>query len=111
MAHFDLCWIGGITEGKRVAALANAYARPIAPHDCVGPITFAASLALVMSTPNALVQETVRAFYRGYYRDVVTEIPHIADGQIYPLNGVGLGTDLQPDFAERKGVRIRCSKI
>ena len=111
VAHFALCWIGGITEGKRVAALANAYARPIAPHDCVGPITFAASLALVMSTPNALVQETVRAFYRGYYRDVVTEIPHIADGQIYPLNGVGLGTDLQPDFAERKGVRIRCSKI
>jgi len=111
VAHFDLCWIGGITEGRKVAAMAEAYDRPIAPHDCIGPIGFAANLHLLMSAPNALIMESVRAFYRGYYNDVVTAVPNIEDGFIYPLSGVGLGTDLLPDFASRPEVTVRRSEV
>jgi L-alanine-DL-glutamate epimerase-like enolase superfamily enzyme len=109
VAHFDLCWIGGITEGRKVAALAEAYDRPIAPHDCIGPIGFAANLHLLMSAPNALIMESVRAFYRGYYNDVVTTVPTIEDGFIYPLTGAGLGTELLSDFAKRPDVTARRS--
>jgi L-alanine-DL-glutamate epimerase-like enolase superfamily enzyme len=110
VAHFDLCWIGGLTEGRKVAALAEAYDRPIAPHDCIGPVGFAANLHLLMSAPNALIMESVRAFYRGYYNDVVTTVPRIEDGFIYPLSGSGLGTELLPDFASRADVTCRRSE-
>ena len=64
-----------------------------------------------MRTPNALIQESVRAFYRGYYRDVVTDIPRIEKGEIHPLIGPGLGTDLLPDFTDREGVSVRVSAL
>ena len=34
----DLCWTGGLTEGRKIAALAETYHRPYAPHDCTGPV-------------------------------------------------------------------------
>ncbi len=101
VAHFDMGWIGGLTEGKRIASLADTFGRPIAPHDCVGPIQLVAAVHLVMNAPNALVQETVRAFYRGYYRDAVTKLPRIEQGYVYPMEGTGLGTALQPALLER----------
>ena len=110
VVHFDLCWIGGLTEGRKVAALAETYERPIAPHDCVGPVTYAASSHLVLSAPNALMQESVRAFYKGYYRDIVTDIPKIEDGFIYPMMKPGLGLDLLPDFTDRDDVSVRRSE-
>jgi len=106
VAHFDLCWIGGLTEGRKIAALAETYERPIAPHDCVGPITLIASSHLTLSAPNALIQETVRAFYRGYYRDLVTELPRIEDGYLYPMQGAGLGSALLADRFARDDVKI-----
>jgi galactonate dehydratase len=93
---FDLGWVGGLTEACRVAALAQAYDLPIAPHDCTGPVVLTASAHLVSNAPNALMQETVRAYYAGWYRDVVTEMPAISDGQISPPSGPGLGTKLRP---------------
>jgi galactonate dehydratase len=109
VAHFDLCWIGGLTEGRKIAGLAEAYGRPIAPHDCVGPLTLAASAHLVMSAPNGLIQETVRAFLRGYYRDLVTELPLIENGWMLPMTGAGLGTELLPDIRKREDVRVQRS--
>jgi 2-methylfumaryl-CoA isomerase len=32
-------WCGGLTEGRKIAAFAEAYAKPLAPHDCTGPVT------------------------------------------------------------------------
>src|SRR5690606_40969359 len=34
----DLSWCGGISEGRKIASLADAYQKPIAPHDCTGPV-------------------------------------------------------------------------
>ena len=34
---FDPAWVGGISEGKKVATLAEAWQLPVAPHDCSGP--------------------------------------------------------------------------
>ena len=48
---------------------------------------------------NALVQESVRAFYTGWYKELVTELPRIVDGHVYPMTGPGLGTRLLPDIA------------
>jgi L-alanine-DL-glutamate epimerase-like enolase superfamily enzyme len=111
VAHFDLCWIGGLTEGRKIAAIAEAYERPIAPHDCVGPVTLAASTHLVCSARNGLIQETVRAFTRGYYRDIATELPLIEDGFITPTSTPGMGLDLVPGFTKRADATVRRSAV
>ncbi len=93
----DLSWCGGIGEAKKIATLAEAWARPVAPHDCTGPVVLTASVHLSLNCPNTLVQETVRAFTHGWYREVMTELPDIRDGFVYPMTGPGLGTRLQPE--------------
>ena len=57
----DLAWCGGLTEGRKIAALAEAYAKPLAPHDCTGPVTLMAGLHLALHAPTAIFQEVVRA--------------------------------------------------
>ena len=93
----DLSWCGGIGEAKKIATLAEAWDRPVAPHDCTGPVVLAASVHVSLNCPNTLVQETVRAFTSGWYQEVMTDLPDIRDGFVYPSQKAGLGTALQPD--------------
>ena len=46
------------------------------------------------SQPNTLIQESVRAFYTGWYKELVTAVPTIKDGHVYPMEGPGLGIEL-----------------
>ena len=57
-------------------------------------MVFAASIHLSLNAPNAVFQESVRAYYSTWYRDLVTVMPRIENGQIYPLAGPGLGLEL-----------------
>src|SRR5450830_1815092 len=61
----------------KIAAMADAWQLPVAPHDCTGPVVWAASTHLSLHAPNALIQESVRAFYRGWYQELVTELPTV----------------------------------
>ena len=106
----DLCWTGGLTEGRKIAALAETYHRPFAPHDCTGPVGFVAALHAAFSQPNTLIQESVRAFYTGWYKELVTELPAIEDGHALPMQGPGLGTDLQPAVFQRPDLTVRRSE-
>jgi L-alanine-DL-glutamate epimerase-like enolase superfamily enzyme len=93
----DLSWCGGLSEARKVAAMAEAWHLPVAPHDCTGPVVLAASTHLALNAPNALVQESVRAFYRTWYRDLVTALPEVRGGMITVPPGPGLGLNLNPD--------------
>jgi L-alanine-DL-glutamate epimerase-like enolase superfamily enzyme len=103
----DLCWTGGLTEGRKIAALADLYHKPFAPHDCTGPVGFAAAVHTAFSQPNTLIQESVRAFYTGWYKDLVTELPVIREGHVLPMQGPGLGTELRPEVFERSDLVVR----
>ena len=107
----DLSWCGGIGEAKKIATLAEAFARPVAPHDCTGPVVLAASCHLSLNCPNTLVQETVRAFTSGWYGEVLTALPPIRDGFVYPIEAPGLGTALQPDRLKAADCERRVSKL
>ena len=106
----DLAWCGGISEARKIASMAEAWHLPIAPHDCTGPVVLCASTHLSLNAPNALVQESVRAFYRTWYRDLVTAVPEVSDGYITVPPGPGLGLDLLPDLADRFTVVKHLSK-
>lgn len=107
----DLVWCGGLTAGRKIAAMADTYHRPVAPHDCTGPVAFMAAVHLSMHAPNAFIQESVRAFYTGWYRELVTEVPEVKDGHVALPTGVGLGTELAEGFRERADVNIMRSTV
>jgi galactonate dehydratase len=106
---FDLAWCGGISEARRIAALADAWQLPVAPHDCTGPVVYAASVHFSIHAPNALVQESVRAFYSGWYRQLVTHVPQPVQGFFARPPGPGLGCELLPDLWKRRDARVRVS--
>jgi L-alanine-DL-glutamate epimerase-like enolase superfamily enzyme len=106
---FDLSWCGGLSEGRKIAAMAEAWHLPVAPHDCTGPVVFTASTHLSLNAPNALVQESVRAFYKGWYPEVVTAIPKVNDGFVTVADEPGLGCELMPDIDKRFTVSRRTS--
>ncbi len=107
----DVGWCGGLTEARKIAALAESYQRPVAPHDCNGPVVWVASIHLMMHIPNALIMEAVRAYYSTWYHDILTDIPVVKDGYIHPLTGPGLGTRLLPDLTKQDGVQVRQSTL
>jgi galactonate dehydratase len=57
VAQPDLCHAGGISEARRIAAMAEAHDVALAPHCPLGPIALAASLQVDFATPNFLIQE------------------------------------------------------
>ena len=105
----DPGWVGGLSEARRIATLAEAYHRPVAPHDCTGPVVYTAGTHFCLATPNAMIQEGVRAYYQGWYREVLTELPRVEMGQVAAPSGPGLGTRLQDGFTSRPGVSVRAS--
>lgn len=109
VANFDQTWVGGLTEGQRVAHLAMAYDRTISPHDCTGPVTLLSNLQLMAAVPNALIVETVRSHLEGFYREVMTDMPAITDGHISAPTGPGIGAALNSDALARGDLRRKVS--
>lgn len=55
----DITHCGGLTETRRVAAMAQAYGVAVAPHNPQGPVSTAASIEFGLATPNYLICEAV----------------------------------------------------
>jgi len=102
----DLSWTGGVSEARKIGALAETYQRPVMFHDCTGPVVLAASTHLSLNAPNALVQETVRAFYSGWYGELVQELPPIENGQITVPPVPGHGIELLPELTDRPDAHV-----
>jgi len=107
---FDLGWCGGLSEGKAVASMAEAFGLPVAPHDCTGPVVWTAGVHLSLNAPNALVQETVRAFFTGWYTELVSGLPIVERGQVrLGSDRPGLGVELLPGIPGRPDALVRRS--
>ena len=66
---------------------------------------------LSLNAPNALLQESVRAFHRTWYRDLVTALPEVTGGYITVPEGPGLGLELAPDIEKRFTANVRTSRL
>jgi L-alanine-DL-glutamate epimerase-like enolase superfamily enzyme len=64
-----------------------------------------------MTFPNIELQEMVRAFYYGWYAEMVTTLPTLKDGYLIAPEGPGLGTALRAEVRDRKDAMIRWSKV
>jgi L-alanine-DL-glutamate epimerase-like enolase superfamily enzyme len=107
----DPSWCGGISEARKIGQMAETHDLPVTFHDCAGPINLFAGLHLALNAPNAMYQETVRAFIRTFYPDLVTTNISIQDGFALPPEGPGLGTALLPDVLKRPDATVVVSSI
>lgn len=92
----DLSHAGGISEVKKIAAMAEAYDVAVAPHCPLGPISFMACLQLDSATPNVIIQEQVVEVH-----DIQKSVPlkylsnpqvfQFANGFVAVPQGAGLG--------------------
>ena len=105
----DLIWTGGITEGHKIAILADTFHLPIAPHDCTGLVALFANLHLCSASTNAMILETVRGFYQGWYAKVYTENIVVRDGFAELPDKPGLGTALQEHVLSSPDSLVRVS--
>ncbi|MDH4089987.1 MAG: galactonate dehydratase [Cyclobacteriaceae bacterium] len=94
----DLCHAGGITEGRLIAGMAEAYYAVIAPHNPMGPISLASGLQLAASIPNFLVQEQV-TLGEGYLKK---PFKLESDGHVIIPTGPGLGIELDENLLSDK---------
>ena len=86
----DLAWVGGLTEARKIAALAEACYVPVAPHNCQGPVAMAATVQFATCTSNFLILEY---FVRQVeWRDsLVTHPLRVEGGYLSPPTEPGLG--------------------
>jgi L-alanine-DL-glutamate epimerase-like enolase superfamily enzyme len=102
----DPTWTGGITESHKIGILADSFGLPVTMHDCTGPFTLLAGVHLAFAAPNATYQETVRAYIRTWYSDVVPHSVVVDKGAILPPTAPGIGTTLLPDVLARPDATI-----
>ncbi|MFD0029266.1 galactonate dehydratase [Streptomyces sp. NPDC127172] len=95
----DISHAGGISELRRIAALAEMYGAHIAPHCPLGPVALAASLQVAFTTPNFLIQEQSIGIH--YNKDAEL-LDYVADREPFRFVGgsllcterPGLGVDV-----------------
>lgn len=102
VAQPDLSHAGGISEVRRIAALAEVWNVVLAPHCPLGPIALAASLQIAFATPNFLIQEQSIGIHYNGDNDVLDYLvdPSVfafADGYVARTEGPGLGIEVDED--------------
>jgi len=97
----DVARTGGLLEMKKIAALADTYYVPVAPHNMVGPVATMASLHLCASVPNFLVLE----YQLGdvpWIDDLISSPIPIKGGHLELPKAAGLGIELNMEAVERR---------
>jgi galactonate dehydratase len=89
----DVSHCGGISEARRIAAMAETYLVPVACHNPQGPVSTAASLQVGFAVPNYLIQEVVRADVP-WRNDILTEPLDVDKGVVNAPVKPGLGIDI-----------------
>jgi L-alanine-DL-glutamate epimerase-like enolase superfamily enzyme len=96
----DLARAGGIAEMKRIAAMAETYRVPVAPHNMVGPVATLASAHLCAATSNFMILE----YQLGdvpWIDELLTQPVVMKQGEIELPDRPGLGTALNHDAVRK----------
>lgn len=103
----DLSHAGGISEVRRMAAMAEAYDVAIAPHCPLGPIALAACMQLALATPNFVIQEmSLGIHYNTGGHDLLSYMLNpgvfdVRDGMVEAFDGPGLGVEIDEEKVRR----------
>jgi galactonate dehydratase len=95
----DLSHAGGLSECRKIAAMAESYDVAVAPHCPLGPLALAACLQLAACTPNVILQEMSLGIHYNQGHDLFSFMtdPQVltpADGYLAIPTGPGLGVEV-----------------
>jgi galactonate dehydratase len=103
----DLSHCGGITEGRKIATMAEAYDVALAPHCPLGPVALASCLHLDAVSHNALIQEQSAGIHYNNGAElfdylVDKSVLRVKDGYLAIPTGPGLGVEIDEAVVEAK---------
>ncbi|WP_410813332.1 galactonate dehydratase [Micromonospora sp. 067-2] len=106
VAQPDLSHAGGISEVRRIAAMAETYDVALAPHCPLGPLALAASLQVGFAAPNLLIQEQSLGIHYNESADlhdylVDASVFSYQDGWVDLLTAPGLGIEVDEPAIRR----------
>lgn len=99
----DIAWCGGISEIRRIGAMAEVGYIRISPHDALGPIAIAASFQVCMTMPNLYREECVHHWFPSFAK-LIEPMFDIRDGHIHPNGRPGLG--IEPNLEAIEEYRV-----
>ncbi|WP_095082920.1 galactonate dehydratase [Mesorhizobium sophorae] len=103
----DLSHAGGITECRKIAAMAEAYDVAVAPHCPLGPIALAACLQLDAVSYNCFIQEQSLGIHYNAANDLLDyaankDVFRYQDGYVAIPDGPGLGVEIDEDYVKER---------
>ena len=107
----DPTWVGGISETRRIAELAQIYNVPVLMHDCTGPLTLFSGLNVAMAVPGVTYQESVRAHIATVYPRLIDTTVVVENGTIAPSTRPGLGARWLPEIFDESRRSYRITRL
>jgi galactonate dehydratase len=103
----DLSHAGGISEVKKIAAMAEAYDTAVAPHSPLGPINLAASLQIDAVSPNVFIQEQSLGIHYNQGNDLLDYLKNkdvfkYKEGYAEIPDGPGLGIEIDEELVRAR---------
>lgn len=103
----DVCLAGGLSQSKKIAAIAEAYFARVVPHNPLSPVSTAACVQLAACIPNFALQEYPRGEHEAPKSEIVTGALDHEKGYLIVPEKPGIGVELAPGAAERHPYRPR----
>jgi galactonate dehydratase len=95
---YDLTWVGGISEAKKISDMADTYFIPTSPHTCGGPLLWFASIHICTALPNFLIMESNYWKYAQQFPYFINNVPVPENGHVTALEAPGLGAEIKPEL-------------
>lgn len=108
----DLTWTGGLSELKRIATMAEAWRRPLKPHNEGGPVHHTACAHVAANIPSLYLLEVIRSNLHVVFPRIANGYPDLSRGDggqesvhLRLPEGPGLGVSLLPDITQSPRTR------
>ncbi|MDE2990876.1 MAG: galactonate dehydratase [Chloroflexota bacterium] len=96
----DMAATGGLTEMKKIAAMAEAHYVSVAPHNPLGPLATTSNVHFAATAPNFLILE-YHADDVGLRAEILHEPLKLEDGYVVLPDAPGLGVELNEEVFEK----------
>lgn len=101
----DISHAGGLSELKKIGAMAECYYLGFAPHNPSGPVANAASLQLAACCPNFTILEIMNSDVT-YRKDITNEDLKYENGYMFIPDKPGLGIELNEEECEKYPYKV-----
>jgi galactonate dehydratase len=103
----DICLAGGLTNCKKIAALAETHYVQVVPHNPLSPVSTAACIQLAACIPNFALQEYPKGEHEPPKSEIVKSVLKLEKGFLIVPDSPGIGVELADDAQKKYPFRPR----